>query len=303
MNRASNHTLPLRARIVFLALFAAAAAVFSCGRVPVPEEGSGAAGQALRAVPGKDAPACPELTDSLVRFVATELPFGGLSVETKTAPVTSLSSFYASVTTPGGRFDQQVYTNRVFTLVDGDFVSDLFWPVDGGITWQFDCANTPLTWTADGFEVSVTNAFDLLVARLPYAERKVKNEVVFEHAFARIDDVVISAAAGCTLSGVSLLLTPVVSGTFNLKRGVGHHDGTGWSWSDPEDLGAEQNIAPATAGTTHPDLLLVPGTYLLRAAWTATDGVDTVSFTDMVQTVEITGGRNNVISMTLGMSL
>lgn len=240
--------------------------------------------------------------DSLVRFGASEVPFYGVEVTTKTAEVTSLTSFYASVTTPGNNYDQQIYTNKVFNLVNGDFVSDLFWPAEG-ITWQFDCANTPLTWTADGFEVSVTSAFDLLVARLPYAERKVKNEVVFEHAFARIDDVVISAAAGCTLSGVSLMITPVVSGTYNLKRGVGHHDGTGWSWSDPEDLGAEQNIAPATAGTSHPGLLLVPGTYLLRAAWTATDGVDTVSFTDMVQAVEFTGGRNNVISMTLGMSL
>ena len=96
---------------------------------------------------------------------------------------------------------------------------------------------------------------------------------------------------------MSLVLTPVVSGTYNLKTGDGHTDGTGWS--DTAE-GSPLNIAPSTAGTSHPDLLLVPGTYEVTAAWTASDGVATKSFSDMVTTVDVVGGRNNVLSFTLG---
>ena len=241
--------------------------------------------------------------DSLVRFGVSEVPFYGMEVTTKTAEVTSLTSFYVSVTTPGSSYDQQIYTNKVFTLVNGDYMSDLFWPGEG-ITWQFDCANVPLTWTSSGFVVEVDNDFDLLVARDLYPQKRVKNTLVFEHVFARIDDVVITAAAGWTVSDVSLYITPVVSGTYNLKQGYGNSDGTGWSWSSPDDLGSEINIAPSSAGTSHPGLLLVPGTYLVRAGWTASDGVNpSVSFADMVMDVTVAGGKNNVISMTLGGTL
>lgn len=283
-------------------LLLAVAGFSSCGRTLMPEEEN--------RVPEEDFSGAPtvrqskmQMSDSLVRFSVSEKPFGGLAVDTKAAIVSSLSSFYACVSSPGSSYDVQIHTNKVFSLSNGDYVSDMFWPVDGGISWQFDCANTPLTWTVRGYEVDVTNDFDLVVCHMPYPERKVKNTLVFEHAFARINDVVITAETGYTLSGVSLYFTPVVSGTFNLKLGYGASDGTGWSWSDPADLGSEMNIAPSTAGTSHPDLLLVPGTYLMRAGWTASDGVNSVSFSNMMVTVNIAGGVNNVISMTLGGSL
>lgn len=278
----------LRLGIPVLCLLLAFAGLSSCRRELVPEvDGNG--------------------HDTLVRFSVRELPFDAAQDDgtavTKADIVTSLSSFYACVSTPGSSYDVQIHANKVFTLSDGDYVSDMFWPVDGGIGWQFDCANVPLTWTTGGYEVDVDNDTDLLVCHMPYPERKVKNTLVFEHAFARIDDVVITAEAGYTLSGVTLYFTPVISGTFNLKEGYGAHDGTGWSWSTPGDLGSETNIAPSGAGTSHPDLLLVPGHYLMRAGWTASDGVDSVSYSDMVVEVDITGGVNNVISMTLGASL
>lgn len=238
-------------------------------------------------------------SDSLVRFGVSEVPFFEVGVETKTAAVTSLTSFYVCVSTAGVGKDLQIYNNREFTLIGGEYVSDLFWP-GGGVSWQFDCANVPLDWTVNGYEATVDNSVDLVVARMPYPQMHVKNTLVFEHAFARIDDVVIVAKTGWTLSGVSLYITPVVSGTYNLKAGAGMYDGTGWTWSAPGDVGSEMNIAPSTAGTSHPELLLVPGTYTVRAGWTATDGVTTVSFSDMISEITVVGGKNNVISMTLG---
>lgn len=297
----------LRLGIPVLCLLLAFAGLSSCSRGLVPEGDGNGPEKPSDATVSSAGEKGDELTDSLVRFSVRELPFGdaqddGAAV-TKADIVTSLSSFYACVSTPGSSYDVQIHANKVFTLSDGDYVSDMFWPVDGGISWQFDCANVPLTWTTGGYEVDVDNDTDLLVCHMPYPERKVKNTLVFEHAFARIDDVVITAEAGYTLSGVTLYFTPVVSGTFNLKEGYGAHDGTGWSWSAPGDLGSETNIAPSGAGTSHPDLLLVPGHYLMRAGWTASDGVDSVIYSDMVVEVDITGGVNNVISMTLGASL
>ncbi len=303
MKRAQHTNLLSVASVAVMAAVLACTGLSSCVREILPVAGNvpDLAGKGISEASVRRSGIAA--ADSLVRFGASEVPFYGVEVTTKTAEVTSLTSFYASVTTPGNNYDQQIYTNKVFTLVNGDFVSDLFWPAEG-ITWQFDCANTPLTWTSDGFEVEVDNDFDLLVARELYPQKKVKNTLVFEHAFARIDDVVITAATGWTLSGVTLYITPVVSGTYNLKQGYGKTDGTGWSWSAPEDLGSEINIAPSGAGTSHPGLLLVPGTYLVRAGWTASDGVNpSVSFSDMVMDVTIVGGKNNVISITLGGTL
>lgn len=276
---------------ILLAVIVFSFGLSSCTKA-VPMEGS-------ETVPVESRTESLPESDSLVRFGVREVPFVKVGVETKTAVVTSLSSFYACVSVPSNGKDLQVYTNREFTLSDGDYISDIFWP-RGRSNWQFDCANAELDWTSGGFEVTVDNSFDLVVARMPAPQMCVKNTLVFEHAFARIDDVVITAKTGWTLSGVSLYITPVVSGTYNLKKGDGMSDGTGWTWSAPGDLGSETNIAPSTAGTSHPGLLLVPGTYTVRAGWTATDGVDTVSFSDMIDEITVVGGMNNVISMTLG---
>ena len=315
MKRANNIHFPSRTAasptggllVPVMCLLFSFAGLLSCNRALVPEEGGDARKEAFsEPVSPAGEPESAGL-DSLVRFSVRELPFDAAQDDgvagTKADIVTSLSSFYACVSMPGSSYDVQIHANKVFTLSDGDYVSDMFWPVDGGISWQFDCANVPLTWTTGGYEVDVDNDTDLLVCHMPYPERKVKNTLVFEHAFARIDDVVITAEAGYTLSGVTLYFTPVVSGTFNLKEGYGAHDGTGWSWSAPGNLGSETNIAPSGAGTSHPDLLLVPGHYLMRAGWTASDGVDSANYSDMVVEVDITGGVNNVISMTLGASL
>ena len=252
-----------------------------------------------------DAPvvvAAPEDEPVEVRFAASEVPFLDVTVETK-AITTSLSSFYCCVSVPlDGRRDIQVVSNREFTLIGPHFRStpETFWPGDEGPTWQFDCASKALTWTADGYTLSLSEGEDAVVAHVPFPARHVVNSLTFIHPFAYINDVVVTAASGWTLSSVSLVLTPVVSGTYNLKMGDGHTDGTGWSNTAE---GSSQNIAPSTAGTSHPDLLLVPGTYEVTASWTATDGMSSVSFSDMVSTVNIVGGRNNVLSFTLGGTL
>lgn len=263
-----------------LAVVAVMAGMTACtaDRFPVIGETSGAAGY-------------------VVRFSAKEVPF--LDVTGTKAVTTSLSSFYCCVSVPVTGRDVQVVANREFELVGSDFRSDpeTYWPGDEGPTWQFDCASKALTWTSGGYTVDIGEGEDVVVAHVPYPLRHVKNTVTFVHPFAYINDVVVTAEAGWTLSGVSLTLTPVVSGTYNLKEGHGMTDGTGWSDTAEGD---PVNIAPSTAGTSHPDLLLVPGTYEVTAAWTATDGVTPKSFSDMVTTIDVVGGKNNVLSFTLG---
>ena len=220
------------------------------------------------------------------------------SVETKATAVTSLSSFYASATTGSAGSESSVWNSVTFTK-DGattDYKGDKWWP-NSNPSYHFYASNAAITFAAAGSTVAATNATDVICAYMASPSYKAKNTLTFEHVFARLGDVEVSAADGYTISGVSITVTPKTGGTFNMRTGAGKTDGTGWS---SLTTGTVTAIANATPGTKSNDIYLVPGTYTLTASWTATRGGYTEDIAGMTADVVLTGGKVNKITTTLG---
>ena len=211
---------------------------------------------------------------------------------------TTLTSFnVAAATGIAGSSGAQVW-NGVFSKDGSLFKGGKYWPSTNP-TYHFYASNAAVTVSASGATVAATNAKDVVCAYLPASQvgYKTTNSLAFEHVFARIGDVTVSAASGYTLSGVSITLVPKTGGTYNLFSGAGTTDGTGWSATTN---GTATGIANATAGTKSNDIYLVPGQYELTATWTATSGDYTQTFSNKKKTVSIVGGKVNKISTTLG---
>ena len=220
------------------------------------------------------------------------------SVETKATAVTSLSSFYASATTGTAGSEATVWNSITFTK-DGettDYKGDKWWP-NSNPSYHFYASNSAITFAAAGSTVAATNTTDVICAYEASPTYKSKNTLTFEHIFARIGDVEVSAASGYTISGVSISITPKTGGTFNMRTGAGKTDGTGWSGLA---TGSATGIANTTPGTKSNDLYLVPGTYTLTATWTATRGLYTETIENKTVDVALTGGKVNKITTTLG---
>ena len=219
-------------------------------------------------------------------------------VTTKASAVTSLDSFFASATTGAAGSESAVWTSAAFTK-DGattDYKGDKWWP-NSNPSYHFYASNAAITFAAGGSTVNATSATDVVCAYMASPTYKSKNTLTFEHVFARLGDVEVSAADGYTISGVNITVTPKTGGTFNMRTGAGKTDGTGWS---SLTTGTATAIANATPGTKSNDIYLVPGTYTLTASWTATRGGYTENIAGMTADVVLTGGKVNKITTTLG---
>ncbi len=122
---------------------------------------------------------------------------------------------------------------------------------------------------------------DIVVAYAPYedpgtASYKVTKSLAFKHIFARLGSVSADTNLPGTVTGLSIKMKPVLSGTYNLYAGVsGYSAATAESptaaqvqagWSDLPATPAEVTIF---GGSSNPsDFLLVPGEYELTASWT-----------------------------------
>lgn len=210
----------------------------------------------------------------------------------------TLTSFnVAAATGEAGASDSEVW-NGVFTKNGAVYKGGKYWPSTNPM-YHFYASNAAVTVGATGATVAATNAKDVVCAYLPASQvgYKSTNNLAFEHVFARIGDVTVSAASGYTLSGISITLVPKTGGTYNLFSGAGKSDGTGWSATT---AGTATGIANATAGTKSNDLYLVPGSYELSATWTATRDDYSETFSSKKKTVSIVGGKVNKITTTLG---
>ena len=219
-------------------------------------------------------------------------------VSTKATAVTSLDSFHASATTGSAGSETSVWNDVTFTK-DGattDYKGDKWWP-NSNPSYHFFASNASITFAAAGSTVAATNATDVICAYMASPTYKTKNTLTFEHIFARLGDVEVSAASGYTISGVSISITPKTGGTYNIRTGAGKTDGTGWSGLT---TGSATGIANATPGTKSNDIYLVPGTYTLTASWTATRGLYTETIENKTVDVALTGGKVNKITTTLG---
>ena len=247
-------------------------------------------------------------------FTKTQVSFIPKGVEdgaaTKAEVVSSLDAtgFYASAVTGTSGSDVAAWTNVQFTKVGDDFVGGKYWPASNP-SFRFFGSNAPLTYTAGGATVSASNTTDIVCAYKDSPVYGARNTLQFDHIYARVGAVTVSATAPYTVSDVTIYLVDAkTGGTYNLYTGAGHSDGTGWSNLTPSvatDLQIYRNagsIASGNSGTgTSPDLYVVPGVYELKASWTASvgdysEGYETMSSTS---TVSIQGGKVNTISCSL----
>lgn len=235
-----------------------------------------------------------------------EIVFGadgpGFSAEvfTKASPVTALTSVNVVAST-GSAGSESLVWNSAFSQDASDAStyrgsSESKWWPSTSVSYLFSASNLPLIFNAAGSTVSASNSTDVVCAYLPSSVYKTKNTLVFQHIFARLGTVTLTSTGGYTISGVSVMLTPKVSGTYNLRTGAGKTDGTGWSSTDN---GTAVNIASNTGAAKENDIYLVPGVYELSATWTATKGNFTKTYSNMRTTVSLVAGKINTISGSL----
>lgn len=129
---------------------------------------------------------------------------------------------------------------------------------------------------------------------------KAKNTLTFEHVFARIGEVTVSAAEGYTISNVSITVIPKTGGTYNIRTGVWSGVSAGSAAELFDGAGAKTMVyGTTTSRSTSNDLYLVPGDYTLSATWTATKGSFTKTYTAMPADVSLAAGKVNSLSVTL----
>lgn len=156
-----------------------------------------------------------------------------VTVATKATEVTgsTLNSggFNVSATTGSAGSESSAWNNVAFSKVGDYFVgtgSGKWWPTsDPG--YHFYASNTDLTFAAGGTTVAAINEADVVCAYLASPTYNSTNTLTFEHIFARITDVTLTAVEGYTITGVSVYVTPKTGGTYNLRTGAGRSDGTG----------------------------------------------------------------------------
>ena len=239
----------------------------------------------------------PETGRGPILFTAN--PLFQSTVDTKTQAVTALQSFYVGCVT-GTLGSSEVETWKTTFTSDNQatptYSGDKYWPIDDP-EYKFYASNAAMTASASGYTVSASNTTDVVCAVLSDPDYASKNALTFEHIFARLGNVTVTADPNYTISAISIRITPKTGGTYSLYSGNGQSDGTGWLTTE---TGAEVAIYSLTApGTQTNDLYLVPGTYTLTATWTATRGNYTETFTNRQNDVELVGGKSNAITTTL----
>ena len=223
-----------------------------------------------------------------------------LSVETKATAVTSLSSFYVTAVTGSAGSEASAWNSVQFSQVPGSspasYAGGKYWPASNP-GYKFYGSNVALNFAAGGTYVNASNATDVVCAYLSSPTYNTKNTLSFEHIFARLCRVDVAAQTGYTISNISMYITPKTGGTYNLRTGAGHTDGTGWS---SVATGSATLISNKT-GATNNDIYMVPGTYQITCSWVSTDPSGaSVTHTNVASTLPIKGGATNNISVVLG---
>lgn len=218
--------------------------------------------------------------DSQIVFMAAGLK---AEVATKADAVTTLSSFGViaeETTTP-----KQAWSLTAVTKSGTDYKTGKYWPSTDQ-KYAFYASNAAMTYATTGTTVSPANAgTDVVVAYLPYAAStyKVKNQLVFNHIYARIGAIAVNKPSGYdSISNVSLALSAPVGGTYNIKTST---------WTSKGTAAAQTLVVGSN------DVYVVPGTYDLSVAYTLTKGDYVESFTKHAN-VDIQEGKINSITAT-----
>ena len=216
-----------------------------------------------------------------------------LDVTTKAAAVTSLQSFNVNcVTGTPGTSESPVFNSSFSGPTT--YTGGKYWPSsDRG--YKFYASNATIVPSSSGPSVTVTNTVDVVCAACLSPSYRQSNQLSFSHIFARIGKCSVSAPSGYEVSGLTVKITPKTGGTYNLFKGNGKTDGTGWS---EVSSGSALVIADAVGSTSDNGLYLVPGNYAVTVDYTLSTGAYSEKFTRS-GTVTVSAGKINDISCTL----
>ena len=243
-------------------------------------------------------------SDEIV-FASPE-PIFGVNTITKATPVTisdlDANGFLVDCVTGAEGSDTAVWSNVSFTKSGSYWKGDMFWP-ESAVTYRFYAVypeSYTMTPAAGGPTIAASNAHDIVCAYASSPTYKTVTDLSFEHIFAKIGTLTVTAAYPYTISDMSVMITPNVSGTYNLYTGAGQSDGTGWSSlvaGSPVDIGTA--AFSESVSVTNANLYLVPGKYTLTFTWTASSSGYEETFTDIFVNVDLVAGKTNNITATL----
>lgn len=227
-----------------------------------------------------------------------------VSDETRASVVTTSTlvsnGFYVNCATGSTGSESEVWSNAAYTYDSGDAVfktaSGKVWPTSNQ-NYIFFGSNASMTFTASGPTVSANANTDVICAYLASPSFKEVNALTFKHVFARIGNVTVTAVDGFTISGLSVMITPNVSGTYNVQSGASTSDATGWSGLS---AGSAVNLSNSTVGTKANNVWLVPGDYTLTIGWTATKYGVSYTYSGRTMDVSLLSNVVNSISLSVG---
>lgn len=249
----------------------------------------------------------PELIYSDEIVFASLDPIFEVNNVTKATPVTisdlESNGFLVDCVTGAEGSDTEVWSNVSFTKNGSYWGAGKFWPEDE-VSYRFYGVypdTYTMTPTAGGPTISASNEHDIVCAYAPSPTYKTVTNLSFDHIFAKLGTVSVTAAYPYTISDMSIMITPKVGGTYNIYTGAGQTDGTGWS-SVLSGLPVDIGTAPfsESLSVTNVNLYLVPGGYSITFSWTATNGEYVESFSEIFVGADLVGGKVNNITATLG---
>ena len=211
--------------------------------------------------------------------------------DTKMAQRLDVWDAYVTATTGTAGSESNVWNSVAFERSSDTFTGGKVWPTsDPG--YHFYAATLPITFNATGCTITTTNAEDTnpACAYLENPAYATKNTLNFLNIYGRIGSVMIAADTGCTISGVTVNVTPKIGGTYNIRTGA---------WSSVIN-GSVTNIARSIPGSQSNDIFVVPGTYTAYASWSSTKGGNTRTYTNVPFDFTVAASGKTNISLTLG---
>lgn len=254
------------------------------------------------------------------------------STVTKATAATSIASFKCGVTqgSAGSETNASPCWNNITFTSDGAGTPTYtaspkkYWPLTNpsynvyavsatsGAAAAAATAAPDMTFAAAGTTISLAAGTDkdVICAYEPTGDItwKTKNTLAFEHIYARVSTVKVTAVAPCAISNITITIhNPKTGGTYNLRTGHGQTNGTGWSSLLPATGSKEiyRNSGSIASGSNNTgsnnDYYIVPGTYTLKATWTASVDDYSQTYTTMSSssTISIQGGKINAIECNL----
>ena len=240
-----------------------------------------------------------------------------VNVQTKaaTVPITSLSSFFVSATAGPADSPYPVWNSDVFNWSDasGAYVSSHQWPSPDQ-NYHFFASNVRIYSEPESTYVNADTGTDVLCAYMPSPTYLQKNTLVFSHILARIGTITLKPGTVFgdeppvyyEVTDVTVKVTPWVKGKYDIIKGYGHDDGTGWLARELADASETLAQSAGPLSSTAPfyshdnDVWLIPETYAILLSWTVTHGTWTRTYVDIPAAVLLRAGQVNDITFVLG---